>query len=489
MSAVMQQVDELLMQLVESVRGRLWDSYFPEDGPYSRYLFPKHMEFITATKSFDYLNIFGANRSSKSVLLSYIFSSWAMGKYGTWWDGFKFEKAPVLWVAGQTNDLVKESWQKYMFGDDGYSGMVAPECIEHVTFSQQVPGLINNVLVKCPFGLTRVILKSYDQGWRRFQTGTVDAVGFDEEMETMIYTEACTRVATTNGKVLSAFTALKGITPLVQHLWPEGVSATDSPDQNDLHANEENKSRFTTFIGWADIPYSVLSEERRKKLRSQYPANELKARTEGIPHIGSGMVYPVAEEEISVEPFEIPDSWPRAFALDPGFKGKTAGLWGAWDEDSDTIYFYSEHYVGLQEPAVHVDAFRRRPGGRKIPCIIDPSGANQNDGKRTKQFYAEAMHALNPDWPIVDAQKSITTGIMEVYSRMTSGRLKIFSTCRNWFTEFRQYHRDDHGKIAPTPDHLMDDSRYLCLGLRHFKLVFVKKEAAEGKRGNLFDHW
>lgn len=447
----------MLNELCTGVQKRLWESYFPDEGPFSRHCFPKHMEFIEATNRFPVCTLFGSNRSSKSVLLAYIVACVAMGKYPHWWNGRRFERAPRIWAAGQTTELVKSSLMEYLFGHDGVSGMISADHIEHIYWNQQSPGMINRVLVRHPAGLSEITFKSYDQGWQRFQSGTIELAALDEEMPARIFSEVVTRTATTNGLVLAAFTALQGITPLVAHLWPLSVG---------LDKTEEETHRYHCFIGWKDIPESLLPAERRKQLIAQYLPHEVRARTEGIPSIGSGMVYPVAEEEFSVEPFEIPDHWRKGFALDPGYRSKTAALWAAWDEDSDTVYLYSEHYQGLAEPTVHVDSMRRR--GSWIPCIIDPAGANVNDGKRVKIVYKEVMHVINDTWPMHDAQKSITAGIMEVYARLTSGRLKVFNTLRNWTTEFRQYHRDETGKIAPTPDHLMDCTRYLVMGTKHF---------------------
>lgn len=471
-------IAQMLSDLTIACQKQVWGSFFPDEGPYARSHFPKHIEFIESTSRFPVCTLFGANRSGKSMLLSYMVACWAMGKYPHWWKGRRFEKPVKIWVAGQTTELVKGSTMEYLFGANGVLGMIDADHIEHIFFNQQVPGLINRVLVRREGGgLSEITFKTYDQGWQRFQSGTVDVVLLDEEMPARIFSESVTRTATTNGIVLVGFTGLQGITPLVAHLWPQSVG---------LDKTEEETHRYHCFIGWKDIPYSLLPEQRRKELIAQYLPNEVRARTEGIPSVGSGMVYPVAEEEFVVEPFEIPAHWRKGFALDPGYRSKTAALWAAWDEDSDTIYLYSEHYQGLAEPTVHVDAMRRR--GSWIPCLIDPAGANINDGKRVKHVYKETMQVVNEDWQIFDAQKSITAGIMEVYSRLTSGRLKVFNTLRSWLMEFRQYHRDDTGKIAPTPDHLMDDTRYIVLGTAKFitKPVEVNKRVAKMQEVNPF---
>ncbi len=467
----------LLNNLVLATRGKLWEAYLPEEGPFARNLFPKHVEFCNATKNEMLCTLFGANRSGKSMLLAYIVACWAMGKYPAWWQGRKFEKPVRAWVAGQTTELVRDSTMLYLFGADGYSGFVDPSSIEHIYWNQQSPGVIHRAIVRCPHGLSEIRFKSYDQGWQRFQSGTADVIVMDEEMPPKIFSEAITRTATTQGITLLGFTALQGLTPLVNHLWPHGFIRPEYESGDEPPPLATSVKSFHTFIGWKDIPYSVLSKDRREQLLATYMPHEVKARTEGIPSVGSGMVYPVEQSEFLVKPFEIPAYWRKGFALDPGYRGKTAALWGAWDEDNDIIYLYSEYYQGLAQPPAHVDAMRRR--GSWIPCMIDYAGANMEDGKRVKAAYSELMHAINEEWPLFDAQKSITAGIFEVYTRLSTGRLKVFSTLHNWLNEFVQYHRDDEGKIVATPDHLMDTTRYLCMGTRHFAVKPKDSSRAE----------
>jgi hypothetical protein len=57
----------------------------------------------------------------------------------------------------------------------------------------------------------------------------------------------------------------------------------------------------------------------------------------------------------------------------------------------------------------------------------------------------------------------VDSGLYEVWQRMTSGRLKVFKSLRNWINEFRLYRRDDKGKVVKENDHLMDATRYLIV--------------------------
>ena len=61
------------------------------------------------------------------------------------------------------------------------------------------------------------------------------------------------------------------------------------------------------------------------------------------------------------------------------------------------------------------------------------------------------------------ANNAVEAGIYEVWSRLSSGRLKVFKTLQNLLAEFRIYRRDEKGKVVKSNDHLMDCARYLCM--------------------------
>jgi len=184
------------------------------------------------------------------------------------------------------------------------------------------------------------------------------------------------------------------------------------------------------------------------------------ARTKGIPVLGSGAIYPVPEDTFLVDPFDLPDWWPRAYGLDVGWK-RTAAIWGAWDRESDCVYLYSEHYMGQAAPAVHASGIKSR--GAWMWGAIDPAsaGSSQVDGRKLREEYS--TQGLN----LIDADNAVEAGIHAIYQRLVAGRLKVFKTLRNWIAEFRIYRRDENGKIIKENDHLMDASRYLIMsGMR-----------------------
>jgi hypothetical protein len=214
-------------------------------------------------------------------------------------------------------------------------------------------------------------------------------------------------------------------------------------------------SRFTILASWEDAPH--LSEEAKAELEAAYLPHERDARTKGIPSLGAGAIYPVPESDIVCDPFELPAWYRQVYGLDVGWN-RTAAVWGALDYESDILYFYSEHYRGQAEPAIHAQAIKAR--GAWIPGVVDPAarGRSPKDGTELLRVYQELGLTT-----LVPANNAVEAGIYEVWARLSCGKLKVFSTLQNWLAEFRIYRRNEKGAIVKENDHLMDASRYLVM--------------------------
>lgn len=220
---------------------------------------------------------------------------------------------------------------------------------------------------------------------------------------------------------------------------------------------EITPSRYLVQAGWQDVPH--LDEKTKEEMLASIPPHLRDARTKGIPSLGSGAIYPVPLQDIEVKPFAIEPYWPRAYALDVGWK-RTAAIWGAWNPLDNTLYLYAEHYQGQAVPAIHAESIKAR--GEWISGVIDPAarGRSQEDGKQIIATYK----ALKLD--ITPANNSVEAGLYQTWQMMATGRLKVFSTLQNWKAEYGLYRRDENGKIVKEFDHLMDAMRYLVMSGR-----------------------
>jgi hypothetical protein len=77
------------------------------------------------------------------------------------------------------------------------------------------------------------------------------------------------------------------------------------------------------------------------------------------------------------------------------------------------------------------------------------------------------------------AINAVETGTYEVWEALSIGRLKVFETLSRWTSEFRQYHRDEKGRIVKKDDHLMDAMRYWWMSGRERAIAFHPKQSED----------
>jgi len=210
---------------------------------------------------------------------------------------------------------------------------------------------------------------------------------------------------------------------------------------------EISSSKALITAGWDSVPH--LDERTKAELLASTPPHLRDARSKGTPSLGSGAIYPVPLSEVLIDPFMIPDYWPRAYALDVGWN-RTACLWGAWNPADWSMVLYSEHYRGQAEASIHAAAIMAR--GKWIKGVIDPAsrGRSQRDGEQLLADYQNLGLHLSM------ANNSVHAGIDAVWMALSTGRLKVFRTLVSWIDEYRIYRRDEKGAIVKKNDHLMD---------------------------------
>jgi len=114
-----EQKQELLSLLEEKARRRryrLIDELFPDDGPYARHLYPKHMGFFRAGATHRERLLLAANRSGKSVAGGYELALHLTGRYPNWWEGRRFDKPIRALAAGDTSQTTRDIIQNKLLG-------------------------------------------------------------------------------------------------------------------------------------------------------------------------------------------------------------------------------------------------------------------------------------------------------------------------------------------------------------------------------------
>lgn len=225
------------------------------------------------------------------------------------------------------------------------------------------------------------------------------------------------------------------------------------------------------------------TDEQREEIIAGYPEHERRARTLGLPALGSGLVFPVPEDEIKTSPIRIPEHWPRLNGLDFGWDHPFAAVNLAHDRDADCVYVTKTYRQRAEIPAVHVASVR--PWGEWIPCAWPHDGLQHDKGsglQLAEQYRSHGLNMLAEHATHEEGGFGLEAGIFDMLERMQTGRLKVFSTEDLWFEEMRMYHRKD-GKIVKERDDLMSATRIGIMMLREARTRPFKKALKYNNKG------
>ena len=379
------------------------------------------------------------------------------GEYPDWWTGKRFDR-PVRWWAGsKTSEVTRDGVQRVLIGEpkdesQWGTGMIPQARLVDWSRRQGVADALDSALIKhTSGGVSTLGFKSYDQGRQKWQSETLDGLWLDEEPPQDIYMEGLTRTNATGGIVYLTFTPLLGMSDVVA-MFLEG----DSPGRSVTQMTIDDAEHYTP--------------EQRAVIIASYPEHEREARILGVPSMGSGRVFPVTEEAIVCDPFQIPAHWPQINGMDFGWDHPFAAVNVAWDRDTDTVYVIKDYAVREQTPIIHAAAIKA--WGDWIPCAWPHDGLQHDKGSGValKELYAAQGLAMTLEKATFDdGSNGVEAGVMDMLDRMKTGRWKVFSTCGGWLQEFRTYHRVD-GLIVKERDDRISASRYALMMLRHASL-------------------
>lgn len=410
--------------------------------------------------------IMAANGVGKSQSTCAELAAHVTGDYPDWWTGRKFLRGGwEVWIGSIDNNMQKRGPQRALLGRDlgeflG-TGLIPRAKIKSIEQRQAgVKEVADTVVIQHSSG-DNVIIKwlTFEQGWRKWQSGDPKVILWDEEPDDTIsdqkdiLSETLTRLVRNNGIFLVGYTPLLGDTQLTEHF---------------MHSEDPG----VWWIGatWDDAPH--MDPEQRAMIAAQYPEHQRAARTQGVPMLGEGRIFTTAESKFICEPIHIPDHWARITGIDfggtDGHPHALASL--AWDRDNDIVYVM-DVWRDNGTTRDHAHAINSR--GTWIPVAWPHDGMKHDPGsaKRFHKQYRDDYHVnmlsksaryknqdggAQPQWPIIET----------VRDRLDSGRLKVFRTCSKWLEEYRSYHLKD-GKIVPKRDDVLKATFYGVMMLRY----------------------
>lgn len=452
--------DEQLTELVE-ITSQL--RYVTETDRLTDYApYPKQCEFHAAGAEFRERLLMAGNQLGKTLAAAFEVAMHMTGRYPSWWDGYRFDRATRGMAGSESVELTKKGVQRLLLGDpekpeEWGTGAIPKDSLHDTSPKPGVPNAVSSIVVRHISGkLSVCTLASYDQGRTKWQADTLDWVWFDEEPPEDVYMEGITRTNVCQGPIWLTFTPLKGMTKVVRRYWPR---VTAFENTHVTHMTIDDALHYTP--------------EQRAAIIASYPLHERKARARGEPAMGSGLVFAeVDREDIEIKPFKIPDEWVQIAGLDFGWDHPSAGVHLAWDRDADVVYVTATHRKSQVTPTMFFGAVKRwgqhNDGTQWLPWAWPHDGLqhDKGSGEQLAKQYAEAgLRMLAIHATFEDGTHGFEAGITIMLERMQQGRLRVFSHLADWFEEFGLYHRKD-GLVVKEADDLLSATRYGIMMLR-----------------------
>lgn len=445
--------------------------------------YPFQLKMFNAGK--DYMSRFAclANRCGKTFSGAREMAWHLTGLYPDYWEGHRFNKPIRAWAIGITSDSTRKILQLETMGtldirdsDNIGTASIPRDCIIIDSIEKDGPAakiarIRHYDADGNEDGVSILEFRSTQQGHMALAGAAVDFIWIDEEDEhdsLEIFSQARTRLATTNGKMLITATPEHGVSPLIQRFY--------------------NRSNLFIFhAGWEDAPH--LTEEVKAELIAGYDEFEIEMRTKGLPSKGSGAVFKVDDEDITVEPFTIPEDWNICWGVDFGRSRDPSTIVGvAFDPNNEIAYIFEEHYLDKDRSQEAMAHCIMNSNYSNAPVIIPHDGQSiANDGGDETRAAILRKHGCNVMRDSFSNPPEVQNRIANIRKKhmgkvgglewmnfmMKQGKLKVFSTCHKFFEEKRGYfYIEKGGKSIPRDkdDHVIDASRMAVLSVERFGL-------------------
>jgi len=165
----------------------------------------------------------------------------------------------------------------------------------------------------------RIYFHAYSKDSHSMQSGTVHAVGTDEELVESLYDELSFRLAASEGYFSMVFTATRG-----QELWYKAMERIGKKDEAFPQALKIRVSAWDCLVyedGDTDTPWS--EEKIQNVIATCATENEVLKRVHGRFVVDDGLLVPEFKRSVNVvQPYPIPKDWNIYTGVDVGSGGK-----------------------------------------------------------------------------------------------------------------------------------------------------------------------
>lgn len=416
-------------------------------------------EFIAATSHYSQCCLIAANRIGKTYTGTYVDAIHALGDYPDDWPGHRFDHAPLIWCLGysgeKTRDLLQAPMVGQKNGDKFAGGLIPADRILGYESMTGTPNAVRTLFIRHRSGeVARVQFWSYNQGQHALMGDDVDWFHIDEEpRDPAIFPQVLVRTASGDrgrgGRGILTFTPENGRTELV-------IQFMDNP----------SRAQFCMQKGWDDAPH--LNDQVKADLLSSFPSHQREMRTKGVPMLGHGRIYDIAEEDVVCQPFDIPPHFRVINGMDFGWDHPQAQVQLVIDQENEMFYVTRAWKKSRVSPNEAWGATKSWALGVPTAWPADGLQTEKGSAKQQKSYYVEAgfkLLANHATWP--DGSNGVEAGLFEIRDLILKGKFKIFRGLRDLLDEFLQYHRDDRGHIVKVREDILDGMRYAYMMRRH----------------------
>lgn len=424
-------------------------------------MYPWQQDFIKSTADYYESCLCAANQIGKTFTGTTADAAHLLGDYPEGWEGHRFDFAPLCWCLGYSMEKTRDLLQTALFGKYSggqFEGGLVPK--DRIVGWESAGGTANamrTVTVKHSSDeISTMQFWSYSQGQHAIMGDVVDWFHIDEEPKDQdIRPQVLTRTVNGDrhrgGRGIYTFTPENGRTELVIKFMDDAGAA-----------------QFFMQKGWDDAPH--ITDEKKERLLESYPEHQRDMRTKGTPMLGHGRIYDLSDDFVLCDMPEILPEWYIINGMDFGWDHPQAHVQLIEDRENEMIYI-TKAYKARKTSAN--DAWGAVKTWAEDVITAWPHDGLQNekgrdDAVQQKVHYERAgfkMTSGHATWP--EGGNSVESGIYEISDLMRKGKFRIVRGVPDIMDEFRQYHRDEKGKIAKTNDDILDAMRYSFMMRRY----------------------